>query len=244
MNPEEHARLAVVAETHWFYKGKRAIVKARLRSLVPGDGSAVLVDIGAGGGLLVRESAADFYAVGIEPYFDAIPRSRGNSPAGRVLGGSALALPLKDQVADAVTCLDVLEHIRDDGRALAEAVRVTRRNGVLVLTVPAFSWAMTDWDAALGHLRRYDRRDIRKLLKDLPVRIVDMRYVNNVPFFPVIVYRFFRKMFLPGNCSRWEDRVPPDIINNWLYRIFVRTALWQGVRWPFGLSLLIVLKRL
>jgi ubiquinone/menaquinone biosynthesis C-methylase UbiE len=45
-------------------------------------------------------------------------------------------LPLRSGSIDCVTMLDVLEHILDQGRVLAEIHRVLRPDGVLVVTVP------------------------------------------------------------------------------------------------------------
>jgi len=50
--------------------------------------------------------------------------------------GDAQCLPFSSNVADTVLLLDVLEHIPDPERALAEAVRVLRAGGTLVIQVP------------------------------------------------------------------------------------------------------------
>ena len=54
----------------------------------------------------------------------------------RVLDADAGALPLPDDAADAVTMLDVLEHLEDPEGALAELHRVLKPGGTLVLSVP------------------------------------------------------------------------------------------------------------
>ena len=69
--------------------------------------------------------------------------------------GSALALPFEDAVFDVVTAFDVLEHCEPEDTALDEVRRVLRPGGHLVLSVPAYSWAWTDFDVANGHHRRY-----------------------------------------------------------------------------------------
>ena len=49
------------------------------------------------------------------------------------------AFPFRDNAFDALLCLDVLEHVEDDGFMLAEIARVLKPKGCLVLTTPASS---------------------------------------------------------------------------------------------------------
>jgi SAM-dependent methyltransferase len=53
-----------------------------------------------------------------------------------VLEGDATELPVPDRVADAVTMLDIVEHVDRPEAAIAEARRVIRDGGVLVVSVP------------------------------------------------------------------------------------------------------------
>ena len=53
-----------------------------------------------------------------------------------VLDGDATELPVPNRVADAVTMLDIVEHVDRPEAAIAEARRVLRDGGVLVVSVP------------------------------------------------------------------------------------------------------------
>ncbi len=50
--------------------------------------------------------------------------------------GNGYALPYADESFDKVLCVEVLEHLQDEQRALAEIFRVLKRTGLLILTVP------------------------------------------------------------------------------------------------------------
>lgn len=52
----------------------------------------------------------------------------------------ATSLPFDDASFDAVTMFDVIEHVEDDARAIAEAKRVLRPGGFLLVTTPNEQW--------------------------------------------------------------------------------------------------------
>jgi SAM-dependent methyltransferase len=66
---------------------------------------------------------------------------------------------------DAVFLLDVIEHVEDDASFLAAALRHLRPGGLVVINVPASMLFYSDFDRAVGHLRRYTRGSLAKLLR-------------------------------------------------------------------------------
>ena len=95
--------------------------------------------------------------------------------------GDATALPFADASFDAVTMFDVLEHIPDDTKAIAEALRVLRPGGFLLISTPNENWRFpyyqfmqsicpseADIMAEWGHVRRGYRLDDLKQLIGLP----------------------------------------------------------------------------
>lgn len=74
----------------------------------------------------------------------AMDRTAETSPN---LCGDALALPFGDALFDTVLCNQVLEHVPDPARAMAEAARVLKPGGHLLLTTPQ-TWGL--------HLEPYD----------------------------------------------------------------------------------------
>ena len=61
---------------------------------------------------------------------------------------------------DFAVCLDVIEHIEDDLRALRELHRVVRPGGTLLVTVPAYQWLWSEHDVINHHKRRYTRKTL------------------------------------------------------------------------------------
>lgn len=66
-----------------------------------------------------------------------------------------------------VLLMDVLEHVREDSRFLAEIVdRYLAKGGHLIVTVPAFPFLYSRHDAFLAHHRRYARKQLVRLVCD------------------------------------------------------------------------------
>lgn len=84
---------------------------------------------------------------------------------------------LRPGAFDAAVCVNVLEHVADDARALDRVADLLRPGGVLFLMVPAHAALFGSIDRSLGHARRYDRAEI--LRKTAPrFEAVRCEYLN------------------------------------------------------------------
>ena len=86
--------------------------------------------------------------------------------------GDARAIPFDDSSFDRIVAAEVLEHIADDGAALAELVRVLRPGGTIAVTVPRWlpervCWALSRQyhDIPGGHVRIYRGHQLRARLR-------------------------------------------------------------------------------
>jgi len=84
---------------------------------------------------------------------------------------------------DSCVCLNVLEHIEDDSRALEAMASVLVPRGVIVLLVPAFQALYGPIDRNLCHRRRYRRNALAGLAHRAGLRIEKLHYVNAIGFF-------------------------------------------------------------
>jgi SAM-dependent methyltransferase len=79
-----------------------------------------------------------------------------------------------EQEFDAIGGFDVLEHVDDDERVLAECRRALRLNGSLLVTVPQHPWLWSAADDYAHHVRRYSRSELVANLRRAglePVRV-------------------------------------------------------------------------
>jgi 2-polyprenyl-6-hydroxyphenyl methylase/3-demethylubiquinone-9 3-methyltransferase len=94
--------------------------------------TAVLVDVGCGAGLISPHLAGKGYRqIGVDLSEMALPQAASHGVL--AIRGNVLDLPLGDEVADVVVAGEILEHVSDLQRALAEACRILRPGGLLVI---------------------------------------------------------------------------------------------------------------
>lgn len=92
-----------------------------------------------------------------------------------------LLLPTQERADHScLICYQVLEHIDDDVGALQSMARLVRPDGYLVLTCPAFPFAMSPVDIATGHVRRYTKRTMRAALTAAGLEPVSVQYANSL----------------------------------------------------------------
>src|SRR6185437_8542395 len=78
----------------------------------------------------------------------------------------ATAIPLKDNSLSQVIILDVLEHIKEDGKAVKEISRVLKKSGSLVVCVPNDTLlSFLNPVRYVQHERHYTIRRITSLLE-------------------------------------------------------------------------------
>jgi SAM-dependent methyltransferase len=66
------------------------------------------------------------------------------------------SLPFPDGAFDLVCALDIVEHVGDDDRALAELARVAAPGGTLLVSAPLHAALWTAFDELVGHHCRYE----------------------------------------------------------------------------------------
>ena len=109
------------------------LARARARLIPPAsrDG-AVLVDLGCGGGLLAPHVAGKGYRhVGVDLIISGLEQAAAHGVA--PVQADACRLPFADGTADVVSAGELLEHVPDWPAVVAEACRILRPGGWLVL---------------------------------------------------------------------------------------------------------------
>jgi SAM-dependent methyltransferase len=232
-----------VDEHHWWYRGRRRIIRAELQRL-PLPASAQVLDAGCGSGRTLQDLVGYGEVSGIELHEDAaqLARSRGH---GEVRVGRLEELPWPDASFDLITCLDVIEHTPDDHTALAELHRVSRPGGWLLVTVPAYPALWSLHDEANHHYRRYSRAALAKAAVGAGWTVTRLSSFNSVLLGPAAAVRLAQRRFGAHDGYSNDLAIGPAWLNDVLEAPLALEASWlaRGRTLPFGLSLVAVLRR-
>jgi 2-polyprenyl-6-hydroxyphenyl methylase/3-demethylubiquinone-9 3-methyltransferase len=121
------------AMLHWIAAARARLVPPAARP------DSLLLDLACGAGLLAPHVAGRGYRhVGLDLSPTALPQARAHGVT--PVRGNVLRLPFADEVADVVVAGEVLEHVAEPGVLIAEACRVLRPGGTLVLDTIAATW--------------------------------------------------------------------------------------------------------
>jgi SAM-dependent methyltransferase len=150
---------------------------------------------------------------------------------------------------DGILACDVIEHLEDDERVLANLNRSLKRGGILVLTVPACRMIWSAMDDYAGHKRRYSREEMKRKLEAAGFKVLKNSYFMMFLFPAIALSRIMmRGRKTPGEGghentmarARTELSLPP-ILNSLFGRIFtIEIPLIGHMDCPIGSSLLAV----
>ena len=233
-------RLAPLEQQHFWFAGRDRLVRKLLDHHAAPE---PVLDLGCGTGRFATSLAAEGRRVlAVDPAPDVLL-----APAGATVVGSAERVPLADGSVGTVMVRDVIEHL-DDVAALAECHRVLRPGGLLLVLVPAWPSLWSARDERAGHLRRYTRRTLRRVVEGAGFDVVTLRGYQLTLLPAVAAARWYaaRRPTPDAAASLHREEHPPGPLNTvlgWVNRAEAGMATWPVAIPPTGTSLVLVGRR-
>lgn len=222
-------------DSHWWFRGRRAVIKALMsRAQIAADPR--LLDAGCGTGRNLVEFGASGRASGVDISPQAVEFCRR-----RGLDAVSLSpledLPFASGEFDLILNIDVIEHVDDDAAVLHELRRVAAPGATLILTTPAYSWLWSAHDESHHHRRRYLRREIEQRAAAAGWRPAFGTYFNSILLPPIALVRRLRRNRDAG--LRLDTEATPGALNPVLElpMRFEAGLIRRGLRLPAGVSI-------
>lgn len=208
-------------------------VRLETLNLAPG---AWVLDLGCGEGRHVHgvHMIAGVNVVGLDLDRVALTKARaGLASLGEgdgvsaVIAGDAYRLPFADHAFDAVICSEVLEHLSDYRRVLAEIARVLKPGGLFAPTVPRawperICWRLASGpggyaDQPGGHVRIFEEDALQAEIAGLGYTALSRHYAHGLhaPFWWL-------------KCAFWDRRDDHPLV-----RLYHRFLVWDLLERPW-----------
>jgi ubiquinone/menaquinone biosynthesis C-methylase UbiE len=239
MYEQEYEDMYRLEGSYWWFIARRALAEELLIAEIDGRNSdpVRILDVGCGTGANAIAFERLASTVGVDSSMDALHfcRTRGL----KSLAQTPLEdLPFNCSSFDIVTALDVLEHTDDDLRCLREIHRVMTRQGLLLITVPAYGFLWSEHDEALKHRRRYTAHELRNKLTVTGYEVVRTSYFISTLFLPILILRIWQGLRKNSTYPRTSIQVLPHWLNSLLVGLLgLERKVFHAINIPFGVSI-------
>ncbi len=236
MDNDAFIRQIKYQENHWWFQARKTIIEQIISELSLSKKSKIL-DFGAGSGvnlnMLKKYGYLDIHEknklarINIRLKYKNINKIYSN-------------LRIKKNYYDLILLADVIEHVKKPKILLKKLKKFLKKNGFILITVPAYEFLFNKKDLVLGHYRRYNKTQLNKVIEGFQIK--KNSYFNTLLFIPIALITLFYKLFKIDYVKKVET-TPFYILNKLLYQIFVfEKKLIKYFNFPFGLSIYILLK--
>ncbi|NPD45555.1 MULTISPECIES: bifunctional 2-polyprenyl-6-hydroxyphenol methylase/3-demethylubiquinol 3-O-methyltransferase UbiG [unclassified Lentimicrobium] len=143
---------------------------------------------------------------------------------------------------DIIILFDVIEHIEDEKYFIESALAHLKKGGKLIINVPAHQWLYSRYDKIVGHLKRYNKKDINAIVNQIDGSSVNHKYWG----FSLIPLLLVRKLYL---VFQKEENViskgfkPPHPLVNSITKLIMKLETAIPLNLPIGASLMSVIDK-
>lgn len=230
------------AKNFWFRARNNLIIQA-LQKYCPN--MRTFMEIGCGTGFVLSGVVAEFPRVevtGTEIFSKGLIHANRRVPGAEFIQADARHLPFEAHF-DAIGAFDVLEHIEEDERVLAQIFRALVPGGTVILTVPQHSWLWSRQDELAHHARRYNAADLQKKVEAAGFSVLHSRSFVSL-LLPLMWLSRHRVASAQRADALIELRIG-TLANSVLNSVMRVEALLSriGIRFPAGGSLLLVARK-
>lgn len=241
MENYQYQKMSKLEKTHWWFCGRRAIIKDIIIKYSKKINIILEVGSGTGGNLEMLSLFGKVKSFETNLKALEISKKGNNKNIETIYGSCPDEIPFEYEKFDLICMLDVLEHIKEDKTTLEKLSKKLSKEGLLIITVPAYQWLWSEHDKVNHHFRRYNKKAIIKIIKN-NYKVLKISYFNFFLFPIALIFRILD--IVKSKYNEDATNQPGRIINSILRLIFLSEKyLLRFSNLPFGLSILIVLKK-
>ena len=136
---------------------------------------------------------------------------------------------------DTILYLDVLEHIKQPKKELKNVFRSLKKQGKLILSLPAYQHLFSQFDKDVGHYRRYTLKKFLSEMGGIKHSGLKYYYIDTIGYFLSLTAKIFLKKNYKSNFDKK--------IRIWNYLIYISKILDFITMYSFGKTLIIIVQK-
>ena len=236
MNNKTFSRQIKNQEKHWWFQARKEIIDQIISNMGLKKKNNIL-DFGAGSGvnldMLEKYGLVDVHEQ--NKYAKKIIQKKHKK-----IKNLYSTLKIKKNFYDLILVADVIEHIKKPKNLLKDLKKFLKKDGRILITVPAYQFLFSKKDEALGHYRRYSKKLLKNELTEFNIEKIS--YFNTLLCAPIIIMTLLNK-FLNRDYIKQVETTPNFILNKVCYFIFsIEKYFLKYFNLPFGISIYILIK--
>ena len=220
---------------HWWFQGRKKIIDQIISSINLKKKNNIL-DFGAGSGVnldILRK-------YGLVDIHEQNKYARTVIKKEKKIKNLYSTLKIKKNFYDLILLADVIEHVKQPKELLKDLKKFLKKDGHILITVPAYQFLFSKKDKVLGHYRRYNKELLKTELSGFKVE--NISYFNTFLCIPIIIMTMLNK-FLKRDYIKQVETTPNFILNKLCYIIFASEKYFiKYFNLPFGISIYVLAK--
>jgi SAM-dependent methyltransferase len=241
---EAFEKLSLVEEKSFWFCSRNRLLGWAIKKYFKGANN--FLEIGCGTGFVlsyIEKQFPDIKLYGSEIYNQGLNFAQERVSKANLIQMDARKIPYKDEF-DVIGAFDVIEHIQDDNLVLMQMYQAIKPGGGAILTVPQHPFLWSGIDEYACHVRRYKSNELKSKVESIGFKVIRMTSFVSL-LLPLLFLSRLRWKWFSGLKDYGPGFELPTPINYLLERILdvERLAVCSGASFPFGSSLLMVLKK-
>ena len=157
--------------------------------------SLKIMDLGCGNGVLSNQLEKRF-----KIKIDRVDSNEDSLKLNQNVKGRIICYNIKEKKKklrnyyDLIFIFDVIEHVKNDNNFLKDVLFHLKSNGIVIINVPSIQKLFSKYDKAVGHLRRYSKKDFKILNSKLNIHLISINYWGLL-LLPILILRKFMLLF-------------------------------------------------
>ncbi|MBA3580918.1 MAG: class I SAM-dependent methyltransferase [Gammaproteobacteria bacterium] len=240
------SELARLEEANFWFQARNRLILWGLEKYCKNFKS--FLEIGCGTGYVLSGISKQFphsTISGSEIFIDGLAFAAARLPSVNFMQMDARNIPFEEEF-DVIGAFDVLEHIEEDERTLAQVHTALRPEGYMLLTVPQHAWLWSPVDEYACHVRRYSALDIHA-----KITAAGFHIIRSTSFVTSLLPAMLVSRIVQKRASKEKFDATSELkISHWLNSLFFRmlslelALIKKGFNFPIGGSRLVVAKKI